>query len=47
MIRDLITACILDRLYKPIPVNILETRVKSLLQYEKARRQASSHPAAS
>ncbi|MBI3000226.1 MAG: response regulator transcription factor [Deltaproteobacteria bacterium] len=36
-----------DRLYKPIPVSILETRVKSLLQREKARRQAPSHPAAS
>ncbi|MBI3000223.1 MAG: hypothetical protein HYY46_17500 [Deltaproteobacteria bacterium] len=29
-----------DRLYKPIPVNILETRVKSLLEREKARRQS-------
>ncbi|MBI3015609.1 MAG: hypothetical protein HYY65_11260 [Candidatus Tectomicrobia bacterium] len=36
-----------DRLYKPIPVSILETRVKSLLQREKARRQAPSQPAAS
>ena len=36
-----------DRLYKPIPVNILEIRIKRLLEREKARRQAPSHPAAS
>jgi FlaA1/EpsC-like NDP-sugar epimerase/ActR/RegA family two-component response regulator len=32
-----------DRLYKPIPVNILETRVNSLLEREKTRRQPVPH----